>query len=147
MIGLRSARSRQPDFASLHLFTLAIGGGPDAARVARDAVAERLAEMFDDDGIDALRLVVSELATNCVQHAGADADTPIDITAHLSTDGTVRIDVSTPAPPFAHPHSTACPAPSERQGRGLHLVDVLSLRWGIEPLAANRVWFELATVG
>jgi signal transduction histidine kinase len=82
-------------------------------------------------------LLVSELASNAVRHAG----TPF--TVSLQCDGTiVRVEVADDSSgmPVAQR-----PPPDAITGRGLLIVDALATRWGVEPTSSGKtVWFELA---
>jgi anti-sigma regulatory factor (Ser/Thr protein kinase) len=86
---------------------------------------------------DEVTLLVSELASNAVRHAGTD------FTVTLQCDGSVvRIEAhdADPALPVA-----STPAVDAVTGRGLMIVDALADRWGVEPTTTGKmVWFELA---
>lgn len=89
---------------------------------------------------DAARLVVSELATNAVR-----ARTPNGFTLSLALSGRsllVQVGDHDPRPP--RPRTAG---PDATGGRGLHLVDELSARWGYYPTAPRGkvVWAELPT--
>jgi anti-sigma regulatory factor (Ser/Thr protein kinase) len=91
---------------------------------------------------DHAELLVSELVTNSVRHAGLRPDDLIRVTADWS--GT-RLKVAVRAghrrlpPPVA---GSIRPAPGAESGWGLYLVNRLSSRWGT---AAGGYWFELRT--
>ena len=126
-------------------FSFSVAGGPEAPGEARNLVADGLAGLLDAAELDTLRLLVSEVTTNCVVHAGAGAAAQIDIVISLPP-GIVRVEVSTQAAPFEHNgDAPATPAVDAAGGRGLYIVGALSRRWGIEPSTPNKVWFELAT--
>lgn len=79
-----------------------------------------------------LTLVLSELASNAVRHAG----TPFAVVVEIN--GQVRIEVedgSTDAP--------VSRAPSNDGGRGLAIVDRLCDRWGVQIVRDRKcVWCE-----
>ena len=126
-------------------FAFSIAGGMEAPAEARNRVAAALHSAVDGAMLDTLRLLVSELATNCVEHAQADAQARIDV-AVSRPRGAVRVEISTAGPPFESPPvKPVRPRPQDEGGRGLFIVDSLARAWGVEPRAANRVWFELAT--
>jgi anti-sigma regulatory factor (Ser/Thr protein kinase) len=128
-------------------FAFSIAGGVEAPAEARNRVADGLNGALDDAMRETLRLLVSEVATNCVQHANADADARIDVAVSLPP-GAVRVELSTAGAPFESPPvKPVRPGPEDHRGRGLFIVDSLARAWGSEPRAANRVWFELATNG
>jgi anti-sigma regulatory factor (Ser/Thr protein kinase) len=82
------------------------------------------------------QLVVSELATNAVIHAGS----PFSVS--ISRDGaSIRVSVrdwSATPPVVRHPE------PTDPRGRGLRLVGALARHWGVEPCPDGKtVWAEL----
>lgn len=107
---------------------------PQAPAQARRFVVETLAEWRKDSQSEDAAVVVSELASNAVLHAGSD----LAVAVGRLTDG-VRIavaDDSDLAPVVRPPTSPA--------GRGLHIVAALATDWGTEPLPDGKaVWAEL----
>ena len=146
MIGLRSGGNAARPHAIHRAFAFSVAGGVGAPAEARNGVVDGLASVIDDAGLDTLRLLVSELATNCVQHAHADSGGRIGVAVSLPP-GAVRVELSTAGPPFeARPAKAALPGRMHGRGRGLYIVDVLARSWGVAPGPANSVWFELATM-
>jgi anti-sigma regulatory factor (Ser/Thr protein kinase) len=90
---------------------------------------------------DAL-LLVSELVTNSIVHAGHSGRDAIRVRA--ANDGsTTRVEVCDRARGESLPMRPA-PPPFATGGRGLLLVDALSDRWGMDTCARGTcVWFEL----
>ncbi|HAM03187.1 MAG TPA: hypothetical protein DCQ30_13320 [Acidimicrobiaceae bacterium] len=90
---------------------------------------------------DPVVLVVSELVSNAILHAGG-ADQLIELRADHHA-GVVHIEVHDhdPRPPETGP----TPVDADR-GRGLLIVDQLAQEWGWEPVRGNgkRVWCEVA---
>jgi len=81
-------------------------------------------------------LLVSELASNVVRHAGTPFSLCADVTAF-----NVRVEV---ADGTADPPVVLSPEPSEQGGRGMLLVSQLADNWGTEPIPDGKlVWFEL----
>ena len=79
-----------------------------------------------DDEADALVLMLSELATNAVQHAA----TEFEVGVRVAPDGhLVRVEVTDAAAGFPTPQEQIAEAP---HGRGLHIVRTLADAWGIE---------------
>lgn len=87
--------------------------------------------------VDDLLLLVSELVTNAVVHAGSLA------VVRLDTDDE-RIKVAVADSDATRQPSMTDPSPLATSGRGVMLVDRLAARWGVEPQHAGKiVWFEL----
>jgi anti-sigma regulatory factor (Ser/Thr protein kinase) len=121
------------------LIALELPAEPHSAKVARDAVAGldgHLGAVFGD-----VVLVISELVTNSVRHAGLDASEPVHLSVRVEGEK-VRVAVRDPGPGFKPP-----PAPSDPAhigGWGLVLVEQLAERWGVDHDGqANVVWCEL----
>jgi anti-sigma regulatory factor (Ser/Thr protein kinase) len=119
-----------------------IAGGEQAPAAARRVVDELDVEM-DDRRMDEVMLLVTELVTNCVRHAGAGEDTPITVSLEL-TATTVHVAVSNPGVAFDPPDPVTVPDGSAESGRGLMLVDRLAHSWGIDDVHEARVWFEVS---
>lgn len=92
--------------------------------------------------LDHLRLLVSELVTNAVRHAGLEAHELIDLRVAVQ-DRSIRVEVRDSGPGFEKAPSE--PLPEQVSGRGLYLVELLSDRWGVEQGNPVCVWFELST--
>jgi PAS domain S-box-containing protein len=91
------------------------------------------------DVLDEAVLLVSELVTNAVVHAGTRAE----VTAQL-LDGAVRVDVEDHHPTRLLPPVPAAPREDEEGGRGLYLSAAISSAWGVEyNRVAKIVWFRL----
>jgi anti-sigma regulatory factor (Ser/Thr protein kinase) len=104
---------------------------PAAISRARNLIAEHLRQWRCATPDDAA-LVVSELVTNAIVHAGGAAR----ITVTREGDD-VRIDVHDNGPGFPDLR-TANTGPG---GHGLHIVDQLSKQWGSRPTATGKlVW-------
>jgi anti-sigma regulatory factor (Ser/Thr protein kinase) len=68
-------------------------------------------------------LVLSELATNAVQHAGTDFSVTLSRTADGLLISVHDDDAAGPAP--------RAPSLDELGGRGMHLVDAMTAGWGV----------------
>jgi len=87
--------------------------------------------------VDDLLLLVSELVTNAVIHAGSPAVVRLDADVER-----IKVAVSDLDP--ATQPSVTDPEPTASSGRGVLLVDRLAARWGVEPQHQGKVvWFEL----
>ena len=90
--------------------------------------------------VDTVVLLVSEVVTNAVLHAR----TPMIISVHDGGD-VARVEVSDASPMQPRVHGFAVDSAT---GRGLRLLDRLSLRWGTDQRMAGPgkvVWFEVGT--
>ncbi|MCH5676139.1 ATP-binding protein [Streptomyces gilvus] len=91
-----------------------------------------------------VRLCVTELLTNVIDHVGEG--TPVTIRVTGTSFGHTRIEVTDPDP-RALPTLLSASETAE-SGRGLALVDVLARRWGVDQGADHKtLWCELATLG
>ena len=112
---------------------------PDSAAEARRLLGE-VADHLPSRRLEDARLLVSELVTNAIRHAGLGDDQVITLLV-VAGERVLRIEVSDPGAGFdvAEP----APAPGLSSGWGLYLVRELSDRWGVERDAHTRVWFEI----
>jgi anti-anti-sigma factor len=106
---------------------------PAQARGALDGIEDRVSpERLRD-----VRLLVSELVTNAVRHAGGEA-----VRLVVALTGTLlRIEVHDPGHGFELKPPSDDPLRSS--GWGLVLVEELADRWGIDHHPRTRVWFEM----
>lgn len=109
---------------------------PQSPSRARDFVCGQLAAHGLDSMVDDARLVVSELATNAMRHAG----TPFAVTI-LFGSGSVVISVQdrSSVGPVVIPRQSSG---EDLGGRGLMIVDQVSRDWGVssEPAGTKSVW-------
>jgi anti-sigma regulatory factor (Ser/Thr protein kinase) len=86
------------------------------------------------------QLMVSEMVSNSIRHAGLNPDDQIRVKAMVS-GGKLRVEVLNPIrtgrPRIA---GGIRPAPGAESGWGLYLVESLATMWGH---GAGRYWFEL----
>lgn len=109
---------------------------PGAAREARAWIAEVLAG-WPEETVETARLVVSELVTNSVLHAG----TPIGVAYRLDGER-ARFEVTDGQPVGPLPKRYATDSAT---GRGLRLVASLADEWGVarDP-QGKSVWFTVS---
>ena len=112
----------------------------DAVPAARAAL-NPLGDEVDADAMDDARLLVSELVTNAVRHAGLGPRDVIKVSARVH-DGILRVVVRDAGVGFDVAPRTI--ASSESAGWGLHLVAEIAERWGATVDGATEVWFEIA---
>jgi anti-sigma regulatory factor (Ser/Thr protein kinase) len=113
---------------------------PEVVTTARHAL-DQLTDLLPPEKLEDVRLVVSELVTNSILHAGLSADDQISLTVTVS-DGAVRGSVCDPGPGFGMP-SEPSPRSDLSGGWGLPIVETISDRWGVEGNRHACVWFEI----
>jgi anti-sigma regulatory factor (Ser/Thr protein kinase) len=138
-------RQGRPPPATHARLEFEIAGGEQAPAAAR-RVVEGLENAMDGRRVDEVRLLVTELVTNCVRHAGAGKDTPITVSLEL-TPTVLHVAVSNPGIAFEAPDPLGSPNGATEGGRGLVLVDRLAQCWGIDDVHEARVWFEVSRSG
>jgi serine/threonine-protein kinase RsbW len=88
--------------------------------------------------LEAVELMVSELATNCIRHTDSGFDLTIIRSGH-----SIRVEASDHA---GGTPTMRSPEPTEPSGRGLKIVDMLSAGWGVrsDGSRGKTVWFTIA---
>jgi anti-sigma regulatory factor (Ser/Thr protein kinase) len=113
---------------------------PGAAAQARRAL-EGLGDLLPPDKLEDVRLLVSELVTNSVVHAGLASDEAITVT--VTVQGRLaRGEVRDRGPGFEPPQEPA-PKPDLAGGWGLYIVNSVADRWGVANTGSKCVWFEI----
>jgi anti-sigma regulatory factor (Ser/Thr protein kinase) len=119
-----------------------LAGGPYAVTASRLALAG-LEERLDPNVLFDIRLLVSELVTNCVKHARVGPEESIMLHVEIRDDD-VRVSVVDEGPGFEPPPTPLSEAAAEAgSGWGLYLVDQLATAWGVERGGGATVWFEV----
>jgi serine/threonine-protein kinase RsbW len=119
---------------------LELGSSLDAAAEARRAL-DRFGDALPERRMRDVRLLVSELVTNAVRHAGLVSGDPIRLVIEAD-DGVLRVEVHDGGRGFER--RPPKPDPARASGWGLFLVEQLADRWGMEGAApGTRVWFEV----
>lgn len=103
-----------------------------------------LSDSLDGERLEALELLVTELVTNAVRHAGLGHDGWVAVDL-LVRDDLVHAEVSDPGRGFDPGLTSARPGEERGSGWGLFLVDQLASRWGVRHDDCTRVWFDLPT--
>jgi anti-sigma regulatory factor (Ser/Thr protein kinase) len=111
----------------------------DAAAAAR-RMLDGFRGQLEEAVIERSALVVAEVVTNSVTHAGLTAAQPIDLNIQLSP-GCLRIEVTDGGTRGFDPVVTL-PYPGQNSGRGFWMVDQLTDRWGVDFSRSTRVWCE-----
>ena len=119
---------------------LRLNGGPEAPSKARRALG-RLRGDLDPPLMETMRLLVTELVSNSVKHAKAEA---VSLRVLVGRQA-VLVEVTDHGPGFQHRPRRRNDA--RDSGWGLFLVERLAHRWGVgNDGPATRVWFELRRV-
>ncbi|MFC9850234.1 ATP-binding protein [Streptomyces prasinus] len=121
---------------------------PRGAQLARRLAVRRMEEWGhppESDASCAVALVVGELTANAVRHGRAPGR---DFRLRLALDAAsdlVRVEVTDAASEKRLPPAPPTSCPEGESGRGLLLVDALSLRWGSTPRhpVGKTVWAEV----
>jgi anti-sigma regulatory factor (Ser/Thr protein kinase) len=114
--------------------------GPTAARRARDALIG-LRDGISTGPLEDARLLVSELVTNSIRHAGLGPDAWIDLRA-TATPNRFRVEVSDSGPGFQHRQQPI--SMYQTSGWGLYIVERIADRWGVDRDGSRTtVWFEM----
>ncbi len=112
---------------------------PASVGEGRRFIREVLRECRRDHLSEAAELVISEVVTNALVHAG----TEVEVAAHVGRHG-VRVEVTDGSP---HLPATKRYADLASTGRGLQLLEQTVDRWGVDPHDTGKtVWFELGTL-
>ena len=114
-------------------------GGAECVPAARHAVCDELSGELDDRRLEDVALIVSELATNSVRHAGCDE---VSVETHVDEEF-VRVRMCDDGDGFEERRPPP-PARGASGGFGLVLLDRLSDRWGTQRRGEFCVWFEVA---
>jgi anti-sigma regulatory factor (Ser/Thr protein kinase) len=105
---------------------------PGSVREARGFLQRAIAGVVDAQTSNELTLVLSELATNAVRHAG----TPFEVV--VAADDPVRIEVLD-----GSTDDLVARDASDAGGRGLPIIDQLCDRWGVRLVDEGKcVWCE-----
>jgi anti-sigma regulatory factor (Ser/Thr protein kinase) len=118
---------------------VALARDPDSAAAARKALDE-ISDQLTPRRLEDARLLVSELVTNSIRHAGLSDGEVIRLVV-VAGERALRIEVCDSGPGFELVEPV--PDPSRPCGWGLYLVRELADRWGVERAPGARVWFEL----
>jgi two-component sensor histidine kinase len=115
-----------------------VDGGIDAAATARYTVTDGLGDEVPQRTVEDVLLVISELVTNAVRHAGAGSGDVIDVCV-TNRGETLLIEV-VDREPAAAPKMRDDDAPG---GMGLVVVSGLCTDWGTKQQRGHKtVWAE-----
>lgn len=119
-----------------HQAEASFDGAPQSIARARSFVGSILASWDLEDLSDVAILLVSELASNAVEHAQSDFGIRVGLDPpHLL----VEVHDRSTQPPILH-----IPRPADSRRRGIMIVEALAARWGYRPTEEGKVvWFRL----
>jgi anti-sigma regulatory factor (Ser/Thr protein kinase) len=103
--------------------------------LARRAV-DRLEGEVDEEQLEALRLLVSEMVSNGIRHG--QGSRTVEVRIRLGSRS-IHLEVEDRGPGFRRPR----PDPEAGGGWGLVIVDRLARRWGVLSGPKTTVWLEL----
>jgi anti-sigma regulatory factor (Ser/Thr protein kinase) len=118
-----------------------IPGGPRAAARARQMMEDKLAGRVSATDLADAALLLTELVANGVRHGGGGSDTELHVMFEARPPA-LRVEVENPD----RVPTRVAPRPPDLLGGGglgLHIVDRLSSRWGVQEDPRITVWFEL----
>jgi DNA-binding NarL/FixJ family response regulator len=106
---------------------------------ARKFVDETLRRWDCGEQLDIVTLLVSEVVTNAIVHAGTEVEVSVQLTPEA-----VRIEVTDKQAGVPEPRQAT---DDETSGRGLAMVDALASGWGVEARPGGKVvWFEVPRI-
>lgn len=109
---------------------------PASVAAARRLVADSLEGLDQEPLVDVTLLLVSEVVTNAVLHAGTQIDLAV-----IAEDSHVRVEVADASPHLPTPRGYGEEAMT---GRGLGLVETLADDFGVERRPPGKIiWFEV----
>lgn len=112
-----------------------------AARCARRAIRDEFQDALPRRRLADVELLVSELATNSVRHAGCGESGELAMEADVRPDR-VRVRLFDSGRGFDD-HTPRPPANGDTGGYGLVLLERLADRWGVQREGGFSVWFEV----
>ncbi|CAN5857661.1 hypothetical protein BH23ACT12_BH23ACT12_21020 [soil metagenome] len=123
------------------LIDMKLPARPSAASEARQSLSA-LAEQMSEDTYGDVRLLLTELVTNCVRHSGLSSDDALRV-GIWSDLNCLRVEVADSGEGF---EEVVKPFSADQCGGwGLQIVDRLSDRWGVKRPSGggSTVWFEI----
>jgi Stage II sporulation protein E (SpoIIE) len=137
-IALLIARAHPPSLGRSAVWDLPAGA--DQVRRSRHLVRDTLIGWGLAHLVDSASLLVSELATNALLHAGGS----FQLRLHRGRFLLCEVCDTAKAPPRLRAEDPGRSDQPAEDGRGMVLVGKLSRRWGFRPTEAGKVvWFEL----
>jgi anti-sigma regulatory factor (Ser/Thr protein kinase) len=124
-------------------------GLPEAIRIAASDAAPEQARLWlrgllewSDGPLEDAQLLLSELVTNSLRHAGLAPGDELEIRVRRPPP-VLRVMVLDPGVGFVPPDALSLPPPTQATGRGLYIVSRVADRWGVSTGDRTCVWFEI----
>ena len=129
--------------ADSQLIALAVPSTPESVPVARWHVRDALdSHGLGEYAVDA-EIITSELVTNAVQHLCDNGTQTIEVTiTYAGSPAAVTIAVSDSSPHGPIRRDTTA---GSEQGRGLQIIEALSVHWGWRQEGGGKVIFAVLT--
>lgn len=119
---------------------VALPAVPESIPRSRE-VLDGLRGELDESVLDDLRLIVSELVTNSIRHAGMRTGDPIDLEVSVD-ESTIRLELRDRGRGFEPPVTPT--NLFQESGWGLFLISQLTDRWGVSTEGGlTTVWIEI----
>ena len=127
--------------ANPRLIALTVPSIPGSVPAARLQVRAALGSRGLGEYADDAEIITSELVTNAVQHAGGNGTQTIGVTIiYADSPAAVTIAVSDSSPHGPIRRDTTA---GSEQGRGLQIVEALSVHWGWRQEGGGKVVFAV----
>lgn len=120
---------------------LALASDSEAPAQARTEISGWLAGRVAASVLEEVRLVVSELVTNSVRHAGLRPGEVVELRGELMGD---RLRVEVEDPGRAGSVGVRRPEDEREGGFGLSIVETIAVDWGVSLSRGTRIWAELS---
>lgn len=116
--------------------TTSFAHAPESVTAARRFATDVL-EGAPAAALEVVRLLVSELASNCIRHTDTGFELTIRQTGHE-----IRVEATDRG---SGEPTVRRPGPLDPNGRGLQIIDMLSSAWGVEQSSGvgKTVWFTV----
>lgn len=131
------ALSESQEEPGTRMYRRTFPGRPDQIGEVRRFIREHLA---DHHRLQDVTLVASELTTNAWEHTeSSEPQGTFSVCARLRPDDSIRLEVEDKGGPFVFGQQRS----DDEGGRGLGIVDALTVEWGVAGDVTGRVvWAE-----
>jgi anti-sigma regulatory factor (Ser/Thr protein kinase) len=137
VFGVRIAQYAMDSDRGLFLTLPVTAGAPSLAQDAVGGLGGLSEEMLSD-----LRLVVGELVSNVIEHAGLSAQDVLSVAVEEG-ETQVTVKVGDPGSGFTLDHARDTRRRPDTRALGLFIVEQFSERWGIDRGDEFTVWAEI----